>query len=109
MEGHVRDSAAGFGCGCEELIERLGEDDAVAAAGAPGVVVDEDELAGADFKFGGEERIEVGVPAYQSPSAVTLGKILALPFARRGNDWVRPDGSPAARPPFSSKPTRLTE
>ncbi|HMF10414.1 MAG TPA: sterol desaturase family protein, partial [Thermoanaerobaculia bacterium] len=56
-----------------------------------------------------QDQIEVGVPAYQSGSAVTLPQILAMPFLRRGDDWVRPDGSPAARAPFSPHPTRLTE
>jgi sterol desaturase/sphingolipid hydroxylase (fatty acid hydroxylase superfamily) len=42
--------------------------------------------------------ISIGLPAYDNPRKVTLGKILALPFRRRGNDWVRADGRPAVRP-----------
>jgi sterol desaturase/sphingolipid hydroxylase (fatty acid hydroxylase superfamily) len=53
-----------------------------------------------------QETIEVGVPAYQQPQNVTLGKILAMPFRRRGNDWRRPDGSAAVRP-HSEEKTRL--
>jgi len=45
-----------------------------------------------------QEAIEIGVPAYQDPKKVTLGKILAMPFARRRNDWTRADGMAAVRP-----------
>jgi sterol desaturase/sphingolipid hydroxylase (fatty acid hydroxylase superfamily) len=45
-----------------------------------------------------QEAIEIGVPAYQDPKKVTLGKILAMPFARRRNDWTRADGTAAVRP-----------
>lgn len=34
-----------------------------------------------------DEAIVIGVPAYQRPSDVTIGKILALPFRRQKNDW----------------------
>src|SRR4051794_17061449 len=36
-----------------------------------------------------QESIRIGVPAYDDPDDVTLGKILALPFRRRRNDWSR--------------------
>jgi len=45
-----------------------------------------------------QESIEIGVAGWQDPAAVTLGKILAMPFRRRREDWVRPDGRPADRP-----------
>jgi hypothetical protein len=38
------------------------------------------------------------VAAYQDPKKVTIGRTLVMPFTRRGDDWVRPDGSPAIRP-----------
>jgi len=34
-----------------------------------------------------DERIVIGVPAYRDPHAVTLGKILLLPFQRQRDDW----------------------
>jgi sterol desaturase/sphingolipid hydroxylase (fatty acid hydroxylase superfamily) len=45
-----------------------------------------------------QDSIEIGVAAYQNPNAVTLGKILAMPFTRREKDWVLPDGKPSVRP-----------
>ena len=44
-----------------------------------------------------QREIEIGVPAYQEPSRVTLGRILALPFRSRPDDWVSADGRPATR------------
>lgn len=41
-----------------------------------------------------QDEIEIGVPAYRRPEDVTLGKILAMPLARRREDWVGPDGRP---------------
>jgi sterol desaturase/sphingolipid hydroxylase (fatty acid hydroxylase superfamily) len=37
--------------------------------------------------------IVIGVPAWQSPSAVTFGRILMLPFTRRIDDWRSAGGS----------------
>ena len=45
-----------------------------------------------------QQEIEIGVPAYQDPRTVTLGKILAMPFTKRGNDWMRPEGGLSTRP-----------
>jgi len=45
-----------------------------------------------------QQDIEIGVAAYQDPSGVTLGKILALPFRPHRNDWSRLDGQPSVRP-----------
>ncbi len=42
--------------------------------------------------------ITIGLPAYDDPRKVTLVRILALPFLRRGDDWVRSDRDPAVRP-----------
>jgi len=45
-----------------------------------------------------QQSITIGVPAFDDPKRVTLGKILAMPFRRRKEDWRRPDGSLAIRP-----------
>jgi sterol desaturase/sphingolipid hydroxylase (fatty acid hydroxylase superfamily) len=45
-----------------------------------------------------QESIRIGVPAFDDPRKVTLGKILWMPFARRGDDWERTDGKPSVRP-----------
>ena len=34
------------------------------------------------------DQVRIGVPAYQSPSDVTIGRILALPFVRQRDDWA---------------------
>jgi len=54
-----------------------------------------------------QDAITIGVPAYDRPEAVTLGKILALPFVRRGDDWRRDDGKPAVRPHPEESRTQL--
>lgn len=36
--------------------------------------------------------VVIGVPAYQKPSDVTLGRILLLPFRKQRKDWKREDG-----------------
>jgi sterol desaturase/sphingolipid hydroxylase (fatty acid hydroxylase superfamily) len=36
-----------------------------------------------------QERIRIGVPAYDDPDAVTLGRILLIPFRRQRDDWRR--------------------
>jgi sterol desaturase/sphingolipid hydroxylase (fatty acid hydroxylase superfamily) len=36
-----------------------------------------------------QERVVIGVPAYQNPDDVTLGKILLMPFRRQRDDWRR--------------------
>lgn len=41
--------------------------------------------------------ITIGVPAYQRPEDVTIGKILELPFVRQRDDWRQADGSLAVR------------
>jgi sterol desaturase/sphingolipid hydroxylase (fatty acid hydroxylase superfamily) len=45
-----------------------------------------------------QQSITIGVPAYDDPKKVTLGKILAMPFRRWKEYWRRPDGSLAVRP-----------
>ena len=42
-----------------------------------------------------DERIVIGVPAYCDPRAVTLGKILLLPFRRQRDDWEATRNLPA--------------
>ena len=54
-----------------------------------------------------QESIEIGVAAYQDPAGVTLAKILTMPFWRRREDWVRPDGRPADRPHPGSDRARV--
>jgi sterol desaturase/sphingolipid hydroxylase (fatty acid hydroxylase superfamily) len=53
-----------------------------------------------------QQTIEVGVAAYQDPTKVTLGKLMAMPFRRQPEDWRRSDGSLAVRPP-GGRPRRL--
>jgi len=53
-----------------------------------------------------QQSITIGVAAYDDPKKVTLGKILAMPFRRRREDWRRPDGSLAVRPHADGR-TRL--
>jgi sterol desaturase/sphingolipid hydroxylase (fatty acid hydroxylase superfamily) len=53
-----------------------------------------------------QDTITIGLPAYDDPRKVTLGRILALPFLRGGNAWARADGLPAVRP--HSDQTRST-
>jgi sterol desaturase/sphingolipid hydroxylase (fatty acid hydroxylase superfamily) len=49
--------------------------------------------------------IEIGVPAYRRPEDLTLGAILALPFARRREDWIDADGRQRIeRPSAASRP-----
>ncbi len=45
-----------------------------------------------------QDAITIGVAAYDRPERVTLGRILALPFRRRRDDWRREDGRPSIRP-----------
>lgn len=35
-----------------------------------------------------QREVVIGVPAFEDPRSVTLGRILALPFRRRGPDWA---------------------
>lgn len=44
-----------------------------------------------------QREVEIGVPAYQEPSRVTLGRMLALPFRPQADDWLSPSGRSAIR------------
>lgn len=44
-----------------------------------------------------QREVIIGVPAYQHPEDVTIGKVLALPFVRQRENWQREDGQPAGR------------
>jgi sterol desaturase/sphingolipid hydroxylase (fatty acid hydroxylase superfamily) len=44
-----------------------------------------------------QPEITIGVPAFRSPSEVTVGKILLLPFRRQRRDWQLPDGGLSTR------------
>jgi sterol desaturase/sphingolipid hydroxylase (fatty acid hydroxylase superfamily) len=39
-----------------------------------------------------QQAIEIGVPAYQKPEDVTVGKIVTLPFRELRYEWLDPDG-----------------
>jgi len=54
-----------------------------------------------------QDAVTIGVPAYDRPEAVRLGKILALPFVRREDDWRREDGKTAVRPHPEESRTQL--
>ena len=54
-----------------------------------------------------QREIAIGVPAYQRPGELTLGRMLALPFRRRGDDWRGPDGAQQERPHARAQRTRL--
>jgi sterol desaturase/sphingolipid hydroxylase (fatty acid hydroxylase superfamily) len=45
-----------------------------------------------------QSEITIGVPAYEDPSDVTIGKVLLLPFRRQRRDFHLPDGSLSLRP-----------
>jgi sterol desaturase/sphingolipid hydroxylase (fatty acid hydroxylase superfamily) len=53
-----------------------------------------------------QQSVTIGVPAFDDPKKVTLGKILAMPFRRWKEYWRRPDGSLAVRPQVDGR-TRL--
>jgi hypothetical protein len=36
-----------------------------------------------------DAEIRIGIPAYDDPRQVTLGRILMLPFRRRRDDWSK--------------------
>jgi len=44
-----------------------------------------------------QESVTIGVPAYEDPKAVTIGKLLLLPFRKQRNDWV--PGDPVSQSP----------
>ena len=35
-----------------------------------------------------QERVVIGVPAYETAAEVTIGKMLLLPFRRQREDWL---------------------
>jgi sterol desaturase/sphingolipid hydroxylase (fatty acid hydroxylase superfamily) len=44
-----------------------------------------------------QEKIVVGVPAYEAPEDVTIGRILVMPFRRQREDWRGPQGAQVDR------------
>lgn len=46
-----------------------------------------------------QEEVTIGVPAYEDPRAVTIGRILAIPFERQRDDW---QGQADSRVPIPS-------
>ena len=44
-----------------------------------------------------QPEITVGVPAYRTPSDVTIGNVLLMPFRRQRRDWHLPDGTLSLR------------
>lgn len=45
-----------------------------------------------------QNQVTIGVPAYQNPSDVTIGRILLLPFRQQRRDFHLSDGSISSRP-----------
>jgi hypothetical protein len=37
-----------------------------------------------------QERVVIGVPAYEHAADVTVGKMLLLPFRQQRDDWSKP-------------------
>ncbi|GAC1438099.1 MAG: sterol desaturase family protein [Thermoanaerobaculia bacterium] len=56
-----------------------------------------------------QDELTIGVPAYRRTDAVTIGKIVVLPFASQKDDWRDPDGSHAIRPHDPLARARLAE
>ncbi len=54
-----------------------------------------------------QDAITIGVPAFDAADKVTLGRLLVMPFLRRGTDWKRPDGSAPVRAPAQSARLRM--
>ncbi len=52
-----------------------------------------------------QSEITIGVPAYQDPRDVTLGRILAMPFLRQRRDFHRSDGTLQTREPAPARAT----
>ena len=44
-----------------------------------------------------QERVVIGVPAYDDPADVTVGKMLLLPFRRQRSDWLKDSGATVNR------------
>ena len=44
-----------------------------------------------------QERVVIGVPAYDDPADVTVGKMLFLPFRRQRSDWLKDSGATVNR------------
>jgi sterol desaturase/sphingolipid hydroxylase (fatty acid hydroxylase superfamily) len=50
-----------------------------------------------------QSEVEIGVPAYRDPRAVTIGRILLLPFRKKSDDWEGAVGARARRgSPFAA-------
>jgi len=45
-----------------------------------------------------QESITIGVPAWEDPRELTLGKALAIPFQRQRDDWCHPERSEGSQP-----------
>ena len=56
-----------------------------------------------------QESVEIGVPAYEGPEDVTLGKILAMPFRRQKDDWTGRRGPRLERPHRESEKLELAK
>jgi sterol desaturase/sphingolipid hydroxylase (fatty acid hydroxylase superfamily) len=54
-----------------------------------------------------QDSISIGVPAFDAPDRVTLGRLLLMPFRRKGDDWKRTDGSASVRREGTSTRARL--
>lgn len=54
-----------------------------------------------------QHEITIGVPAFRDPDAVTLPKMVGLPFTKQPRYWVRPEGGEPSRPVSRTPPTQL--
>ncbi len=54
-----------------------------------------------------QQAIEIGVPAFDDPSAVGLPRVLAMPFQEQPEYWRHPDGTTPDQHSAASKPDRL--
>jgi len=49
-----------------------------------------------------QDAIEIGVPAYQDPRDVTVGRIIVLPFVEQRDDWMDEAGEEGVMPAITS-------
>ncbi|HWH71229.1 MAG TPA: sterol desaturase family protein [Candidatus Sulfotelmatobacter sp.] len=54
-----------------------------------------------------QEAIIIGVPAYRHPEAVTLSKVIAMPFGEQRPSWQLPDDGQPSREPIPVSPAQL--
>ncbi len=55
-----------------------------------------------------QQAVQLGVPAYRAPQALTLGRILGLPFGPARPTWQLPDGREPVRAALPGAPAHLS-